>query len=81
MAFSKEVRSRANESSTEGSAPEDEEFTNHVRFLQELETYCTLKYAATFSESFPDAASASMAPKRSITRGKFEMQMPKTSIH
>ena len=54
MAFSKEVRSvpmcRANESSTEGSAPEDEEFTNHVRFLQEMETYCTLKHATTLSK-------------------------------
>jgi hypothetical protein len=44
MAFSKEVRSRA-EGGTKGSAPEDVEFTNHVRFLQEMETYCTLKYA------------------------------------
>ena len=45
MAFSKEVRSRANEDSTEGPGLEDEEFTNHVRFLQEMETYCTLKHA------------------------------------
>lgn len=52
MAFSREARDRANESSddladdlAEESWPEDEEFTNHVRFLQEMETYCTLKYA------------------------------------
>jgi hypothetical protein len=26
-------------------ATDDEEFTNHVRYLQEMETYCTLKHA------------------------------------
>jgi hypothetical protein len=48
MAFSKEARDRANENSDdldEDSGTEDEEFTNHVRFLQQMETYCTLKYA------------------------------------
>jgi len=27
------------------STAKDEEFINHVRYLQEVETYCTLKYA------------------------------------
>jgi hypothetical protein len=38
------ARSKAKPKKAE-SPKVDEEFVNHVRFLQEMETYCTLKYA------------------------------------
>jgi len=54
-AFSKDIRDEANSTNkgkgeesgadTFCSAAKDEEFINHVRYLQEVETYCILKYA------------------------------------
>jgi hypothetical protein len=47
-AFGAEIRAEANSKAKrkgEESTAKDEEFINHVRYLQEVETYCTLKYA------------------------------------
>ena len=44
------ARSKTNPKKAE-SPKIDEEFVNHVRFLEEMETYCTLKHAVQHADA------------------------------